>query len=83
MSRDLDYDVGSPGLVVLVQRGAEVLARELCESEEEAAAIAATWSETPGVTVTVEDLSGHGPDDILAPELPPLEEGVAVTGERG
>ncbi|MEZ5097782.1 MAG: hypothetical protein R2731_17905 [Nocardioides sp.] len=76
MARDLEYDIGSPGLVVVVQRGQQVLARELCESEEEAAAVAAAWAEQPGVSVKVEDLADeHGPDDILAPELPSLEEG--------
>ena len=44
---------------------------EFCESEEQAALIVDEWSEHPGVTCEVDDLSiRHRPDDVLGPEPP-------------
>ncbi len=66
------YDIGAPTIEVRIFRDDQLLVRELCESEEEAAALVEQWSDTDNVYVLVDDLSAHhGPGDILAPdELP-------------
>jgi hypothetical protein len=72
MTADM-YDTGSPTIEVRVHRGDELLARELCETEEEAATVVEKWSDVEGVDVLVDDLSAHhGPEDILAPDDLPL-----------
>ena len=54
---------------VTVYRHGALVHRELCETEEEAAAIVEEWSELDGVECQVDDLSvHHRPGDILEPE---------------
>ena len=51
--------------VVVFQHGREV-ARQACESTEEASLIVEWWNEQDGTECRVDDLSiHHGPDDIL------------------
>lgn len=65
------YDTGAPTIEVRVYHHDRLLVRELCESEDEVAAVVAQWSELEGLLVLVDNLSAtHGPDDILAPEEP-------------
>jgi hypothetical protein len=65
------YDPGASTVEVRVYERGRLLTRELCESEEEAAAVVERWSEVPDTDVVVDDLATkHGPDDILAPEDP-------------
>jgi hypothetical protein len=65
------YDSGTPTLEVRIYDNGQLLTRELCESEEEAASVVERWQEVANVSVVVDDLSSkHGPDDILAPEEP-------------
>ena len=53
--------------VVVFQHGHEV-ARELCESAEEASLIVDWWSDQEGAQCQVDDLSiDHRPDDISSP----------------
>lgn len=72
MSAGTDYDSGAPTIEVRIYRDSRLLLRELCESEEEARAVADQWSDVGNVYVRVDDLSAHhSPDDVLAPdELP-------------
>ena len=60
--------------VVVFQHGHEV-ARELCESAEEASLIVDWWSDQEGAQCQVDDLSiDHRPDDILEPSVEDLDE---------
>ena len=69
------YDSGAPTIDVRIYRDEQLLVRELCESEEEAAAVAEQWSDVENVYVLVDDLSAHhGPGDILAPDELPLSD---------
>jgi hypothetical protein len=69
MSTGTSYDAGAPTIEVCVYEHGRLLTRELCESEEDAAAVVERWSDVPHTYVVVDDLSAkHGPDDILAPE---------------
>ncbi|MBK9180951.1 MAG: hypothetical protein IPM45_15560 [Acidimicrobiales bacterium] len=62
---------GSPTVEVRVFRRGDLVHRELCETEEEAALVVDEWSELDGVTCEVDDLSErHRGGDILEP-LPP------------
>lgn len=59
----------TPSIEVRVFRGGDLIERQLCESEEEAAEVVDTWSEVEDVTCLVDDLSfHHTPDDVLSPE---------------
>lgn len=65
------YDTGAPTIEVRIYRDDQLLVRELCESDEEAAAVVGQWSDADNVYVLVDDLSAHhGPGDILAPDEP-------------
>jgi hypothetical protein len=69
------YDPGAPTIEVRVYESGRLLTRELCESEEDAAALVEHWSDVPNVYVVADDLtSKHGPDDILAPEVPTVDD---------
>lgn len=71
------YDAGAtPTIEVSVFRHGELIERQLCESEEDAAALVEQWSELEDVTCLVDDLSfHHSPDDVLEPEpAEPVEE---------
>lgn len=71
MSAATLYDTGAPTLEVRIYNHARLLARELCESEEDAAAVVERWSDVANLFVVADDLSTkHEPDDILAPEEP-------------
>jgi hypothetical protein len=63
-----DWDV-SPTVEVRVFRHGELVHRELCESEEQAALAVDEWSELEGVRCEVDDLTvTHRPGEILEPE---------------
>lgn len=71
MSAGTLYDTGAPTIEVRIYDHDRLLARELCESEEDAAAVVERWSDVANLFVVADDLSTkHGPDDILAPEEP-------------
>lgn len=60
-----------PTIEVRVYRDGLLVHSELCETEDEALLIVDEWSEQPGVTCEVDDLSvRHRGDDVLAPEPP-------------
>ncbi len=61
---------------VRVFRDGELLTRELCESEEDAAAVVESWEETEGVECVVEDLS------VTARDESTLEVEVDADGDR-
>ena len=74
MSAGTLYDAGAPTLEVRIYDDGRLLTRELCESEEDAAAVVERWSDLANLFVVADDLSTkHGPDDILAPEDPPTD----------
>ncbi len=71
MSEDSLYDNGTSVIEVRIYRDDQLLARELCESEDDAAAVVDRWSELGNLSFLVDDLSRHhAPEDILAPEPP-------------
>ena len=77
MPAGTEYDAGAPTIEVRVYRDDLLLARELCETEADAAAVVQRWSEVENVYVLTDDLSAtHGPGDILAPDdLPTSDDG--------
>lgn len=65
----------TPTVEVRVYRHGELVHRELCESEEQAALVIEEWSELDGIECEVDDLSvRHEPGDILEPEPAELRE---------
>lgn len=73
MADSTPYDRGSPSIEVRVYRHGALFARELCESETEAAAVVDRWSEEGEFTFMVDDLTfHHAPGDVLAPEPPDI-----------
>ncbi len=65
----------SPTVEVIVFQHGHEIARELCESAEEASLIVDWWSEQDGAECQVDDLSiHHSPDDILEPSADGLVE---------
>lgn len=69
------YDIGAPTIEVRIYRNDQLMVRELCESEEEAAAVVEQWSDLENMHVSVDDLSArHGPEDILAPDEPSMSD---------
>jgi hypothetical protein len=75
MSEGTLDDAASPTLEVRIYDHGRLLTRELCESEEDAASVVERWQEVANVLVVVDDLaSKHGPDDILAPEEPLIDD---------
>ena len=82
-------DSTTPTLEVRVLRDGVVIQRELCETDEEANAVAEAWSDAEGVRVEVEDLSRSGaspgvldprPWEVDAEDL--LYEGTAYVDEE-
>lgn len=64
-------DTGAPTLEVRIYDHDLLLARELCEAEDDAAAVVARWSDVANLFVVADDLSiTHESDDILAPDGP-------------
>lgn len=71
MSAVTHDDAGAPTIEVRIYDRGRLLTRELCESEDDAAAVVERWSDQPHLSFVVDDLgTEHGPDDILAPEEP-------------
>lgn len=66
----------TPSIEVRVFRAGDLIERQLCESDVEAAEVVEKWSELEDVTCLVDDLSfHHTPNDVLEPDLPvPVEE---------
>jgi hypothetical protein len=63
------YDSGAPHIEVRVYEQDRLIARELCESEDEADALVERWAQEGGFTFQIDDLShDHSPDDVLAGE---------------
>jgi hypothetical protein len=59
----------APTVEVRVFQHGELVHRELCESEDQAALAVEEWSELDGVRCEVDDLSiEHRPGDIFEPE---------------
>lgn len=60
---------GTPSIEVRVFRDGDLIERQLCESDEEAAEVVEKWSEVEDVTCLVDDMSfHHTPNDVLEPE---------------
>lgn len=75
MADETLYDTGAPTIEVRIYRGDNVLARELCETEQDVEAVIESYASVENVSVVVDDLSSkHGPGDVLAPEEPRLDE---------
>jgi hypothetical protein len=75
MSDVFDEAQETPTVEVRVYRHGELVHRELCESEEQAALVIEEWSEQDGIECEVDDLSvRHDPGDILGPEPAELGE---------
>jgi hypothetical protein len=65
----------TPTIEVRVFRHGDLVHRELCESEEQAALIIDEWSELDGIRCEVDDLSvHHHPGEIAEPEPAELRE---------
>jgi hypothetical protein len=71
MSDPHPEDLGeTPTIEVRVFRHGELVERELCESDEQAALIVEEWEDVDGVSFAVDDLSvRHHPGDVLEPEV--------------
>ena len=62
---------GTGVIEVSVYRDDQLLARELCESEDDVSAVMDHWDDLGNVSFMVDDLSTrHTPEDVLAPEPP-------------
>lgn len=71
MSDTTVFDTGAPTIEVRIYSGERLLVRELCESEEEAAAVVDRWSDVENLYVVVDDIgTPHSPGDVLEPEPP-------------
>jgi hypothetical protein len=58
----------TPSIEVRVYRDNDLVERELCETEVEAAAVTEAWSDVEGVVCRVDDLSGGSePAGVLDP----------------
>jgi len=64
----------SPTIEVRIYEDAELIRTELCETAEEAAALAAHWEERPGVECEVRDLTSKGWDQPGDLEVVDVEE---------
>lgn len=63
-----NFGAESPTVEVVVFRDGKEIARELCDTPEDATVVVERWSEDPGVMCLVDDLSErHRPEDILEP----------------
>jgi hypothetical protein len=60
----------SPSFEVCVYRDGELVERELCETEDDAADAVDAWSEVDGVVCRVQDLSAADPAPGLLDPLP-------------
>ena len=86
---EVQGDRTTPTLEVRVLRDGVVIQRELCETDEEANAVAEAWADAEGVRVEVEDLARSGgspgvldprPWEVDAEDL--VYEGSAYTDEE-
>jgi hypothetical protein len=74
MSAGTLYDTGAQPVEVRIYDHGRLLTRELCESEDDAAAVVERWSDVANLFVVADDISAkHGPHDILAHEDPPMD----------
>lgn len=75
MSEPRPDEVGdvTPTIEVTVFRHGDLVATELCESEEEAAAVVSTWEEVDGVECEVNDLA-RARHDETAFEVEPTDD---------
>lgn len=63
-----NFATESPTVEVVVFRDGREVARELCDTREDATGAVERWSEEPGVVCQVDDLSvHHRPEDIRDP----------------
>ena len=70
MSEMFEEREGTPTVEVRVYRDGALVHRELCESEEESAALVEQWAEQEGVECEIDDLSvRHRAGDVLEPDL--------------
>ena len=69
-----NFGTESPTVEVVVFRQGREIARELCDTQEDAALAVERWSEERGVVCQVDDLAvHHRPEDIRdpSPDEPP------------
>lgn len=76
MDRSFDGWDETPTVEVRVWRHGQLLHAELCESDEQAAAVVERWQDVDGVRCEVDDLSvRHRPGDVFEPDPPdPLDD---------
>jgi hypothetical protein len=69
-------DLGvTPSIEVTVYRAGDLIHRELCETEDDARAVAEHWNELGAVEIQVDDLSmHHQPTDVLEPTESELDD---------
>lgn len=70
---DTHYDIGTPSIEVTIYRGDELVARELCESEEEAALVVETWTERGDFSFEINDLTEREYVDDFEPAIPDID----------
>lgn len=71
MSAGTLYDTAAPTFEVRIYDHARLVARELCDNENDAARVVEHWSDVANLFVVADDVSTtHHPDDIPAPEVP-------------
>jgi hypothetical protein len=81
MSDHIAYDIGAPSIEVRIFREGRVIARELCESEEQAELLVERYADERGMTFEVEDLSlERRPGEILASPSIGFDEGYEADG---
>jgi hypothetical protein len=78
-----DFGTESPTVEIVVFRNGREVARELCDTPDEATLVVERWSEEPGVVCQVDDLSErHRPEDIRDPSPDdPFDD--SIDGELG
>lgn len=74
MTADVTDAGRQPTLEVVAYRDGDELARQFVESEEEAALVAAEWSELEGVHCEVLDIGGRDSDDVTDLDPAPLDD---------
>jgi hypothetical protein len=74
MSAGTLYDTGAPTIEVRIYSHDRLLTRELCESEDDVAAVIDGWSDVANLFVLVDDLPvENGPGDVIAHEAPDVD----------
>jgi hypothetical protein len=73
----------TPTVEVRVYRDGQLVHRELCESDDQAALVVEAWNDVEGTEFEVDDLSSHHrPDQILDLEAPDARDNDAYPTER-